>query len=56
VRRAFSSVVRDMEVTCARCWDSGTCRLELEAGTARAHSHEFCPNAGAIDDLLAAQP
>jgi hypothetical protein len=54
VRRAFGGVVRDMEVTCARCRDSGTCRLELEAGTAGAHSHEFCGNADAMDDLLAA--
>ena len=54
VRRAFRGVVRDMEVTCARCRDSGTCRLELEAGTAGTHSHDFCGNAGTMDDLLAA--
>jgi hypothetical protein len=41
-----------MEITCARCRDSGTCRRELEAGTAGAHAHAFCGNAGAIDDLL----
>ena len=54
-RRAFGGVVRDMEVTCARCWDSGVCRQELEAGTAGAHSHEFCANAGVINDLLQAR-
>ena len=53
VRRAFRGVVRDMEVTCARCRSSGTCRLELEAGTAGEHSHEFCGNAEVMDDLLA---
>ena len=55
VRNAFRGVVRDMEVTCARCRDSGSCRLELEAGTAGAHSHEFCPNAGVMDELLQAR-
>lgn len=53
VRRAFRGVVRDMEVTCARCRSSGTCRLELEAGSAGARSHEFCGNAEVMDDLLA---
>lgn len=56
VRRAFRGVVRDMEVTCARCRSPDTCRRELEAGTAGQHSHEFCGNAGVMDDLLAAAP
>jgi hypothetical protein len=51
VRLAFKGVMRDMEVTCARCRDSGTCRMELEAGTASTYYHDFCPNAGALDDL-----
>jgi len=54
VRRAFGGVVRDMEVTCARCRDSGRCYRELEAGTAGARYRVFCPNACAIDALLEA--
>src|SRR5271165_7153512 len=37
VRRAFSALVRDMEVTCARCRDSRICRRELESGTAAVY-------------------
>jgi hypothetical protein len=55
VRAAFSGVARDMEVTCARCRDAATCQRELDAGTARVFSHDFCPNAGTIDDLLTAR-
>lgn len=52
LRRAFGSMIRDMEVTCARCGDSRLCRSELEAGTAAASCHEYCGNARAIDELL----
>ncbi|HBK09309.1 MAG TPA: hypothetical protein DDZ81_26190 [Acetobacteraceae bacterium] len=52
LRRALGPVIRDMEVTCARCRDSRTCRLELETGTAASRSHEFCGNATVIDHLL----
>ena len=52
VRRAFSGVLRDMEVTCARCREVGTCRAEFKAGTAGAHSHEFCGNTAVMDQLL----
>jgi Family of unknown function (DUF6455) len=55
VRRAFSGVVRDMEVTCARCRDSGRCYRELEAGTSSARYRVFCANASAIDALLEAR-
>jgi hypothetical protein len=55
VRRAFSTMVRGMEATCAWCRDSGTCLREVEAGTADAHCHVFCANADAIDDLLEIQ-
>jgi hypothetical protein len=51
VRRAFVGL-RDMERTCARCRDSGTCYRELKAGTAGARYHVFCANADAIDELL----
>jgi len=53
VRRAFSAVMRDMEVTCARCRDVRTCQRELTANTAAEHCHEFCPNAPVMDELLA---
>lgn len=55
VRHAFGSIVRDMEVTCAGCRESGVCRRELEAGTADACCQEFCRNAAAVDDLLEIQ-
>jgi uncharacterized protein YjiS (DUF1127 family) len=51
VRRSFSAVVRDMEVTCARCRDSRICRRELESGTAAMYCHDFCANAAAMDEL-----
>lgn len=54
VRRAFGGVVRDMEITCARCRDSGRCYRELEAGTSGARYHVFCANAVTIDSLLEA--
>jgi hypothetical protein len=53
VRRAFGGVMRDMEVTCARCRDTGVCQRELKANTAAAHCHDFCANAEAMDELLA---
>lgn len=53
VRRSFSGLVRDMEVTCSRCRNAGTCQRELKAGTAAAHNHEFCGNAQAMDELIA---
>ena len=51
VRRSFSALVRDMEVTCARCRDSRVCRRELESGTAATYCHDFCANAEAMDYL-----
>jgi uncharacterized protein YjiS (DUF1127 family) len=52
VRHIFRGATRDMEATCARCRDVGLCQRELKAGTAAAHSHGFCGNAGVIDELL----
>jgi len=54
VRRALNGA-RYMEVTCALCLESGICRRELEAGTAAEHSHAFCANAPAIDEMLEMQ-
>jgi hypothetical protein len=55
VYRAFGSVVRDMEVTCACCRAANMCLRELDAGTADANCHEFCGVATVIDDLLELQ-
>jgi hypothetical protein len=52
VRRAFGGVMRDMEITCARCHEVGVCQRELKANTAAAHCHEFCGNAEVMDELL----
>nr|WP_294545103.1 hypothetical protein [uncultured Rhodopila sp.] len=52
VRRAFGGVMRDMEVTCAHCRAAGVCQRALRDSTAAAHCHDFCPNAGVIDELL----
>jgi hypothetical protein len=51
-RHAFGGAMRDMEVTCARCRDSGVCRRRLAAGAATEGYYDFCANAGAIGDLL----
>jgi hypothetical protein len=56
VRRAFGGVMRDMEITCARCHEVGVCQRELKANTAAAHCHEFCGNAEVMDDLQAVKP
>jgi hypothetical protein len=55
VRRAFGGVMRDMEVTCAHCRAAGVCQRELKDNTAAAHCHDFCPNAGVIDEMLDVQ-
>jgi hypothetical protein len=52
VRRAFGGVMRDMELTCARCREVGVCQRDLKANIAAAHCHEFCANAGVMDELL----
>ncbi|MFL5285108.1 MAG: DUF6455 family protein [Rhodopila sp.] len=52
VRRAFASVMRDMEVACARCREVGVCQRELAANTAAEHCHDFCINASVMDELL----
>lgn len=55
VRQSFATLVRSMEVACARCPDVAHCRRELAAGTAAAHYHEFCVNTEAMDDLVDAR-
>jgi hypothetical protein len=56
VRRAFGGVMRDMEVTCARCRKTGLCQRELKGNTAAAHCHDFCANAGVMDEMLEINP
>ncbi len=55
VRRSFSAVVRDMEITCSRCRESRICRRELKSGTAAVYCHDFCANADAMDKLRETQ-
>jgi Family of unknown function (DUF6455) len=52
LRRSFGTLMRDVERVCSRCHSTGRCRRELDAGTAAAHAHEYCPNAGTFDDLI----
>ncbi|HET8995177.1 MAG TPA: DUF6455 family protein [Acetobacteraceae bacterium] len=52
VRRSLTPLLRDLELACTRCAATGRCKRELLAGTAAMHSHQFCPNADTIDDLL----
>ena len=51
VRNSFLTLQRDIERVCTQCRATRTCRRELEAGTAAARCHDFCPNAGTFDDL-----
>lgn len=46
-------VMRDLQRLCTTCGDKSRCRHELAAGTAKAHFHEFCPNAFTLDALFA---
>lgn len=52
LRQSFGTLMRDVERVCSRCRMTGRCRRELDAGTAAAHAHEYCPNAGTFDDLI----
>jgi hypothetical protein len=52
VRQSFGTLIRDVERVCSQCRSTGRCRRELETGTAAAHAHEYCPNAGTFDDLV----
>jgi rRNA maturation endonuclease Nob1 len=52
VRRNLGALVRDMELVCTRCRDTGVCRRDLRNGTAEEHCHEYCANAETIDEIL----
>ena len=41
----YPKVLRDAEMTCARCRSKRRCFRELAAGTATANLENFCPNA-----------
>jgi hypothetical protein len=49
-------VMRDLQRLCTQCSDQKRCRHELEAGTAAAHFHDFCPNAFTLDALFEHHP
>lgn len=49
------AIARDMSRVCAECVMVKRCRGELEAGTARDAYNDYCPNALALDALVAAQ-
>ncbi len=44
-------MVRDLERLCFACDHKSQCAHELEAGTAKEHYREFCPNAYTLDVL-----
>lgn len=52
LRHSFGTLMRDVERVCSRCRSTGRCRREIDAGTAAARAHEYCPNAGTFDDLI----
>jgi hypothetical protein len=52
LRNSFLKLLRDAERVCALCRDTRRCQRELNAGTAVAHCHEFCANAGTFDDMI----
>lgn len=52
LRAAGGSLLRDVELTCARCASTRRCRHELAAGTAAANGHAFCGNATTFDEIL----
>jgi hypothetical protein len=52
MRDAYVTLLRDVERVCTQCKTTGRCRRELDAGTAAAHCHDFCPNAATFDDLV----
>lgn len=51
VATSHPGLARDVSVACAECAAVRRCRRELDAGSARANYHAFCPNAAAFDDL-----
>jgi hypothetical protein len=52
MRHAFSMAMRDAERVCSQCRSTERCMRELDAGTAVAGCHAYCPNATTFDDLV----
>lgn len=46
------AVMRDLQRLCVNCTHKQQCAHELDAGSAAAHFHEFCPNAYTLDALF----
>ncbi len=51
IKSSHPGLARDISVACAECAAVRRCRRELDAGSARASYHEYCPNSDAFDDL-----
>lgn len=51
IKSSHPGLARDISVACAECVTIRRCRRELEAGSARANYHDYCPNAEAFDEL-----
>jgi transcriptional regulator with XRE-family HTH domain len=51
LRRAESTLLRDMERVCSFCAHKRQCHRELATGTAATNYVEYCENADAIDTL-----
>lgn len=47
---------RDLQRLCITCSHKRQCEHDLAAGTAAQNYHDYCPNAVALDELLAAAP
>lgn len=55
IRSLTPALVRDLEMTCARCGEKGRCARDLKNGVAAARSHAYCGNADAFEALLDAR-
>jgi len=51
LRRRFAALVREMELVCTHCNETGVCRHSLQAGSANEHFHEYCGNAETFDEF-----
>jgi hypothetical protein len=49
------ATMQDLRRLCVSCGNKDECRQNLDAGTATAHFHAFCPNAFTIDALFMEQ-
>lgn len=54
--RSRAAVLRDMLVVCSDCAATPRCRRSLDRGTARRDYPDNCPNAHAVNALVALPP